>query len=154
MISKRTSFADKNVVLADRIAFRKAATMEKNLMHWAFDFSAYPERSMPWREVAETFSLAATTGYKPQEENLMTFVRACQTGHRMESSLRVEQYGLNTILPGIIVEKDNCLVLRIKFYYKNDRREFLEWQMSFVDMGRIHQAAFTGRGEIGQRVMK
>ena len=154
MISKRTSFADKNVILADRIAFRKATTMEKSIMHWAFDFSAYPERSMPWREVAETFNLAATTGYKPSEEDFMTFVRACRTAHRMESSLRMERYGIEHKIYGYAMIEGNELVLRIKFYYKNDRREFLEWEMAFVELGRIHRAGLTGHGIIGKKVMK
>ncbi len=148
MINKRNSFAHRNVILADRIAFRKATVMEKSLVHWAFDFSVYSERPTPWLEVAETFSLAATTGYKPSEEDFRSFMRACKTAHRMESSLRVEHEGMDEEF-----FVNNPLTLRIKFYYKNNRQEFLEWKMTFGEMGRIHQAGMTGHGGIGQEVM-
>lgn len=147
MINKRSSFAHHSVQDAGRVSIRKAISLEKHLTNWSFDFSLYPERSMPWMEVVEVFARAATTGYNPSTNEIMSFVRASKVAHRMESSLRVEQ--------GVDMEEfeNNPLVLRIKFYYRNDRREFLEWKMTFGDMGRIYQAGMTGTGVIGKEVM-
>ena len=146
MINKYNSFIHNSVLRAD--SFRSASRLEKDLAHWAIGFSLNSERPMPWREVEEIFTKSGYLRcYKPNNEDLKTFIRASKAAHRMESSLRVEQK------VDMAAFENNPLVLRIKFYYKNDRKEFLEWKMTFGEMGRIYQASMSGQGVLGKEVM-
>ncbi len=147
MINKRRSFADHNVVHADRQAFLKAVSLEKAIMAWAFDYSVYPERSAPWFGIEEVYAEVGDTGYTPSEDDFKSVVRACRVAHRVESSLVVME-GMDT---RFMVK--NPLTLRIKFYSKNGREEFFCWYMTFGEMGRIHRAGFSSHGKIGEKIM-
>jgi hypothetical protein len=147
MINKRRSFADSNVALACKVSFRKACSLEKALMAWAFDYSVYHERPTPWVEVEELYLCIISKGYKPSEDNFKSFARACRVAHRVESSLVVAK-GMDT---RFFVK--NPLTLRIKFYNKDDRKEFFCWYMTFSEMGRIHRSGMTGHGKIGEKIM-
>ena len=136
MINKRSSFAHPSIVKADRITVRRACRLEKELMHWAFDFTLYSERSgmLVEQEIKEAFTNAATTGYTPKRENCICFWRSLEVSHRIESSLMVER----EIDEQSFVK--NPLTLRIKLYHKNQRVAFFEWQIMFGEMGRIYRA--------------
>ncbi len=147
MITKRSLFTDRNVVFADRISFCKAISLEQELMQLAVDFSAYPDRTTPWDQVAEVFNKVPNTEYKPSQLDLKFFVMACVAAHRLESSLMVTR-----VIHARLGVK-NPLTLRIKFYFKKDRQEFFEWYMIFGEMGRIRRAGFFGYGQLGKKVM-
>lgn len=136
MINKRSSFVHPSIVKADRITVRKACRLEKELMHWAFDFTLYSERSgmLVEQEIKEAFTNTATTGYVPTRENCICFWRSLEVTHRMESSLMVEK---ETDEQSFV---KNPLILRIKLYHKNQRQAFFEWQIMFGEMGRIYKA--------------
>lgn len=131
-----------NVVSADRGAYLQATEFESDLMRLAFDFSTYPERPMPWTEVSAIFRGRKFVSYTPDEEKCRAFVRASKDAHRLESSLMVEPSDGTT---------DHPLVFRLKFYYKDERQPFFEWQMTFGDFGRLYQCGITGHGDLGRR---
>jgi len=108
----------------------------------------YPERPMPWMEVDKVFTTIGIHGYRPTDEEFKSFVGAGKDAHRMESSFMVEQ----KVDAQAFV--NNPLTLRIKFYYKDDRKEFLEWKLVFGEQGGfVHHAAMTGYGAIRQQMV-
>ncbi len=152
MINKRRSFTDNNVAYAELTALIAAHRLESALSALALDFSIHPERSVPWTQVQVEFARLNMRGYKPTDEDSKAFDVAAKTAHRMESSVRVERWGTQDHYDEMT--EHEVLVLRFKFYYKEDRQEFLEWRIAVGAMGHIQSAGMTGHGALGQIAMK
>lgn len=149
MIAKRSMFAHRNAINAQcGAAFRVASYLQSELARLAFDFSARPERSAPWDEVRAAFAARSTCLWETAEADFRAFVKASKAAHRLESSIMVEQkYDSEAFV---------CfpLTLRIKFYYRNNRKEFLEWKLTFDEAGHAYKTSLTGHAEIGAMVME
>ncbi len=148
MIAKRSLFAHRNAINAQcGAAFGVASYLQSELARLAFDFSAKPERPAPWDEVRAAFKARSPLLWETAEADFRAFVKASKTAYRFESSIMVEQK----------VDKEEFvrapLTLRIKFYYRNDREEFLEWKLTFDESGHAYKTSLTGHTKIGEMVM-
>ena len=148
MIAKRRLFAHRNVINAKcGSAFRVASYLQSELTRLAFDFSVRPERSMPWNEVRAAFEAKNSKLWETSETDFRAFVKASKAAHRLESSIMVEQKVDNEAFVQF------PLTLRFKFYYRDDRKEFLEWKLTFDESGWAYKTGLTGHDEIGEMVM-
>lgn len=141
-------FAHRNAINAQcGAAFGVASYLQSELTRLAFDFSVKPERSAPWNEVRAAFAARSPHFWETAEADFRSFVKASKAAHRLESSIMVEQK----------VDREafvrSPLTLRIKFYYRNDRKEFLEWRLTFDEAGLVYKASLTGHTEIGAMIM-
>jgi hypothetical protein len=153
MLNKRRPTVDNNVGTVDRATFIAACKLESELSLLALFISLYPDQyPVPRREIERIFANQGITIPKLEDGHFTSFIKAARTAHRLESSLRVEQPPIKGLL-----YFENLLTLRIKFYHKKDREEFLEWYMVFKatiePAPSIHAAGMTGKGAIGLTVM-
>lgn len=147
MISKQSIFLDRNVSRADGRAFLVASHLEKELSRLALVKSLYPERSTSWSDMTNAFAAAGFLLWRPNEKESLSFFKAAKSAHRMESSLMIDRDANKKVFGNF------PLTLRIKFYAKNSRSEFLVWTMHFGDAGMIHNCSMAGSGALGQKVM-
>ncbi len=158
MINKRRSFAMDNVTVANRAAFRQATGIQSGLDALAFDFSVFPRRPVGRGELGKIdesrrlFNVMRLfkerepiIKHMPDDQICHTFVHASEYAHRLESSLMTKGSNENVLHP---------LVLTLKFYYKEERAPFFEWQMTFDDFGRLYRSSATGHGVLGKRAFQ
>ena len=137
MIRKQSTFIDPSVRQCDPFLFEQVSSLEKGLQRLALDFSIFD--NTPWKKIKDVFVETGTQQYPLSDRHYAHFTKASTTARRSEALLRAENHG----------RRGFYLVLTLKFFYKEDPKCFLEWEMIFDRDGRVIGGGTTGHDEIG-----
>ena len=138
MIRKRTSFHHPSMCSPSSPSPVNALLIENGLLSLATEISLN-QHKMWWTDIQRIFDRAEIVGHKLTDQEFTVFQDASKNAYRMETSVMLES---------------RELVLRIKFYLKNMRNEFLSWRIAFSNGGAIiTKSEMIGYDKIGQAVM-
>jgi hypothetical protein len=162
MICKRTSFTSDSMLTnslpPDKL--RQILGLESDLSRFAQEYSIpSPDPTVGWRTIRESViseiqsafvratsldpSTAVARPFVPETEKIRTFLKAALLAHRLESSIWSLQ-----ILQG----QPPSYQVRLKFYAKNSRQEFLYCFVTYSMPGFIYEFGMHFKGKVGDQI--
>ena len=129
-------------------SFWATRDLASHLSRFALNFSILSDFLLGWTELRQAFEQANMVGWDvitPKE--LKGFYRASRQAYRMLIVIR------DAVYPGDESMPCPRPLLSIKFYGKEDKKEFYEWRFSIGSNGRIYNFGAFGTGELGRQVM-